>query len=341
MEVENLQGTVIETSDDDDGGIDPVFYELINALDESGVKRIEPPKKERFIANGAEGSVYETKYNGEIYAIKVINVSKMRKLKKVYSTSKFIKSIVTYVKKQTILAKTLSRLKREYVDFPNGIMEVGVPFYNIFDDTVYIFQLMEMIQGDKLSTIMKSGSKYIIEESVLVDYIIDLMEVLTMFENESICHRDIKPDNVVYDVERGFVLIDFGGFCTYDRSKTVTSCKGVFATPNYASPEYLNYIKTGRSSNVDYTKLDVYSVGIIAQLLMVGMDIDKYNSLVQYNPTTNRSDLIEWNTTFTDLIPIVRGMVDPDPNTRSSASDVLFQLSNFNIVSPLKQKKHE
>ena len=91
-------------------------------------------------------------------------------------------------------------------------------------------------------------------------YISFLFIILDYLNAQKICHRDLKPDNLMID-EKGYLkLIDFGTSIqlTNNFSNTITG------TPHYIAPEVL--LGKGYSFSCDY-----WSVGIITYELYYGV----------------------------------------------------------------------
>ena len=102
--------------------------------------------------------------------------------------------------------------------------------------------------------------------------------LLSYLNSKQICHRDLKPDNIVID-EKGYLkLIDFGTSIELkDFTNTITG------TPHYIAPEIL----TGKGYGLS---CDYWSVGIIAHEIYYGMypfgknakdPIDVYREIVK------------------------------------------------------------
>lgn len=105
------------------------------------------------------------------------------------------------------------------------------------------------------------------EESVLVDFLVELFTALDLLWKDKIAHRDLKPDNILIRPELKPVIIDLGiaksfrdGTNNLTHSMFTTPC-----TPCYASPEQLNNAK----DEITY-KSDQFSIGVIAYELLTG-----------------------------------------------------------------------
>jgi serine/threonine-protein kinase len=77
-----------------------------------------------------------------------------------------------------------------------------------------------------------------------------------------IVHRDVKPDNVVFDEDRHAMLTDFG-IATARFHGRLTGTGRAMGTPHYMSPEQaMGRLVDGRS--------DIYAVGVMLYEMLVG-----------------------------------------------------------------------
>lgn len=83
---------------------------------------------------------------------------------------------------------------------------------------------------------------------------------LVFMHNKHIFHRDMKPENIIYDQETGIVkIIDFG-FATQSKERLKVFC----GTPSYMSPEI--------TQKGEYLggPADVWASGIVLFLMLTG-----------------------------------------------------------------------
>ena len=116
-----------------------------------------------------------------------------------------------------------------------------------------IFFLLEYISGRTMGNYLNSRTKKQLNNfQETIFYISILFVALNYLNSKNICHRDLKPDNIIID-ERGYLkIIDFGNSVQLNGfTNTMTG------TPHYMAPEIL--LRGGYGFSCDY-----WSVGIIA-----------------------------------------------------------------------------
>ena len=139
--------------------------------------------------------------------------------------------------------------------------------YSYFEEEGQFYLVEEFIQGQNLASEFQSGKRWSEEETV--NFLQELLEILTVVHQENTIHRDIKPANIMRREHDGkLVLIDFGAvkeILTVDEkgqtdSKTLTVSIG---SVDYMAPEQAMG-KPGKYS-------DIYAVGMLGIQALTGL----------------------------------------------------------------------
>ncbi len=140
------------------------------------------------------------------------------------------------------------------VDHPNVVRmhDLGVA-----DDHAYI--AMEFCSQGSLKRRIVAGLS--IEEAW--QYLRDMAAALGALHEQGICHRDLKPTNVMFRKDGSLALIDFGLAKQAHFKAEITGTGEIFGTPYYMSPEQ------GHGGEVD-ERGDIYSLGVIFFEMLTG-----------------------------------------------------------------------
>ena len=161
------------------------------------------------------------------------------------SATKFVSKEIT---NQESIKRELLAYQKINNECPNIAIMLG---HHIDNEKSYIF--LKIYDCD-LRTMM---SKDII--FCPFDFISDMANSLKFLKSRSIIHADIKPENILYDLEKKeFVLCDFGISVFENENK-----KQLVQTVEYRSPEVM--------SNLKYSfPIDVFSLGCIIYEILSG-----------------------------------------------------------------------
>lgn len=150
----------------------------------------------------------------------------------------------------------------------------------------YFVIVMEYIEGIPLSRL--SNEK--LSDDNLNNIIQQLLIAVGYIHSLQIVHRDIKPDNIIYDPRSGVVkLIDFGFSCYSVLYNVKYQCRmNTKGTPSYIAPEIWAYYLQGTkdiTTDEDIEKLkkaDMWSLGMSLYQLIYGITpYDDLDSVVE------------------------------------------------------------
>nr|AAF05112.1 phosphoenolpyruvate carboxylase-kinase [Mesembryanthemum crystallinum] len=132
--------------------------------------------------------------------------------------------------------------------------------HNLFDSDTHLLIVTDLCQEETLYERIISNGPFSEPDAAAI--FCQLAEALAHCHRNYVAHRDIKPDNILFDSRNRLKLCDFGSaewFGAGDREM-----RGVVGTPYYVAPEVL--------SGKDYNeKADVWSAGVILYIMLGGV----------------------------------------------------------------------
>lgn len=127
------------------------------------------------------------------------------------------------------------------------------------------YMVMEFVQGESLAhrliSIDAQGGRLPLAEALRL--IRSITTAVTYAHNRGVIHCDLKPDNVMLNLEGQPILTDFG-ISKFVSGERLTNTSDILGTPHYMSPEQ----GTGRWK-ID-ARSDVYSLGVMLYELTTG-----------------------------------------------------------------------
>jgi len=212
-------------------------------------------------------------------------------------------------------AEAASRVKH-----PNVVNFVE---YGLADNETVPFIVMEYFPGKSLKDFMKQNGRLDYRQKILI--ILQIAEALAAIHAAHICHRDIKPGNVLIDNNQKVKLIDFGTARLPESELTLTSDK--LGTPYYLSPEGFISAKVDRRS-------DIYSLGVVAYELLLGEKPFVASSVHELSNKVNNEIPKEPKEIASDfppsLQPIIAKMLKKDKHERyQTVQDVISDINDF------------
>jgi len=144
-----------------------------------------------------------------------------------------------------------------------------VPIFEMGENENCFFQVMQLIEGDNLRTIIKGRlnhpvpSKRLIPLHETAELLGSVLDALAYAHDEGVVHQDVKPSNIIIDRRHGRpYLMDFG--IARVMAAEYKSEGKVVGSPLYMSPEQAMGYETDKRS-------DIYSMGVILFEMAVGI----------------------------------------------------------------------
>jgi serine/threonine protein kinase len=130
--------------------------------------------------------------------------------------------------------------------------------YGEVDGTVYLV-MPYLAQGSLADTVIRDGT---VEPAPASAIAAQVASALDYAHRRGVVHRDVKPDNILFDEDRNAYITDFG-IATARFHNRLTGTGRAMGTPHYMSPEQaMGKLVDGRS--------DLYAVGVMLYEMLLG-----------------------------------------------------------------------
>ncbi|KAL6968837.1 calcium,calmodulin-dependent protein kinase [Sarracenia purpurea var. burkii] len=190
--------------------------------------------------------------------------------------------------------------------------------YRVFEDENFLHVVTDLCDSaDLYDRLTKSARTFSEPEAASVFQ--QLMSAIAHCHRVGVAHRDIKPDNILFDRRNKLKLADFGSAELFGCSERQTM-RGVVGTPYYVAPEILS----GREYS---EKVDVWSAGVILYIMLAGVPPFYGESAAETFEAVMRGNLRFPTKIFRSVSPeakdLLRKMICKDVFRRLSAEQVL------------------
>jgi len=148
-------------------------------------------------------------------------------------------------------ARTAARLEH-----PNII-----PIYRVGKAGRVSYFTMKLLRGSSLSNLLAERGR--LAPAEIRRLLLEAAGALGYAAERGIVHRDVKPDNFMFDDHGALVITDFG-IAKAASGRKLTGTGMSIGTPHYMSPEQ------ARAQDLD-GRSDIYSLGIVAYQCITGM----------------------------------------------------------------------
>jgi serine/threonine protein kinase/Flp pilus assembly protein TadD len=132
--------------------------------------------------------------------------------------------------------------------------------YEIDKNEDSLFIVMELIEGEKLKSYLKSGQGLELDKAI--NWIIQIAKGLKCAHDKNIIHRDIKPENLMVTKDGQIKIMDFG-LAKLNNSSGITKTGTSLGTLSYMSPEQVQGIAADH-------RTDIWSLGAVFYEMLTG-----------------------------------------------------------------------
>jgi serine/threonine protein kinase len=227
--------------------------------------------------------------------------------------------------------KVLDRIDREHARLIDRELKVLrllnsrnlVRTYDIFDTPSQTYVVMEYLAGGELLDMITDNDH--LSEPNAKHVLRQVLEAVLYLHNKGIVHRDVKPENILC-VSQSFPLrvklTDFGlskVVSSGDGKSGDISMRSQCGTAYYLAPEVVN--------NVSYGKpVDMWACGVVGYVMLAGK-FPFYGDSEEKFMRRLRSGVSfpnkEWRSISQNAKLLIRGLLDPNPETRLTAEQAL------------------
>ena len=267
---------------------------------------------EKQIGRGNFASVYlvKSKITNKVYAMKEIKAER-------YSNESQRKEVQKEI-------KLLDNLDHPHI----------ITYFSSFSENGNFYIITEYLNGGSLQDILKLAKENgrLINEEKLWDVLVQVLNGLCYLHyKKNIIHRDIKPDNILFDKDGNIKITDFGisAVNREDADENIKFHETCIGPVNFMSPEM------AQKEKYDF-KSDIYMLGLTFYNLMSG-ELPQKNIIQNNNvyvALNQNAKLPEYYSR--DLRDFVRKLLNVDPKDRPSSKEAFPLAISFYTVKYMK-----
>ncbi|UUU31435.1 protein kinase [Streptomyces sp. CA-210063] len=206
-------------------------------------------------------------------------------------------------------ARAVARLGHPHIIVVHDVVEQ--------DERPYI--VMELIDGGSLAERIAAEGPVDAREAARIG--IALLGALRRAHDAGVLHRDLKPANVLMEAGTDRIVLTDFGIAQVAGATTLTESGSFVGSPEYTAPERMSGVRTGPES-------DLWSLGALLCAVLSGESPFRRDSLGGILHAVV-FDEIRPPAQAEPLLPVVRGLLERDPDRRLDAAEAERLLRAF------------
>ncbi|MEU3890801.1 serine/threonine-protein kinase [Streptomyces sp. NPDC029041] len=191
--------------------------------------------------------------------------------------------------------------------------------HDVVEDGARPYIVMELIEGGSLADRLAHQGPVDAVEAARIG--IALLGALRAAHAAGVLHRDLKPDNVLLETGTDRVVLTDFGIAQVAGAPTLTENGAFVGSPEYTAPERMSGVRTGPES-------DLWSLGVLLCAALSGASPFHRDSLGGILHAVVVGD-IQPPAQAGPLLPVVRGLLERDPDRRLDADRAERMLRAF------------
>ncbi|ONI26671.1 hypothetical protein PRUPE_1G038800 [Prunus persica] len=245
------------------------------------------------LGRGRFGVVFKAQRNGDVFAVKSID-------KRIADSGDSLDA-------QCLL--TEPKILKLLASHPNVIN-----LHDLYEDDDHLHMVLDLCDAPDLYRRVTLG---VFSEPEAASVMTQLMLAVAHCHRLGVAHRDIKPDNILFDGRDRLRLADFGSAETFGDGETMS---GLVGTPYYVAPELVAGREYGE-------KVDVWSSGVVLYIMLAGFPPFYGETAEEIFEAVLRANLRfpvrVFNGVSASVKDLLRRMLCKDVSRRFSAEQVL------------------
>ncbi|MER6537310.1 serine/threonine-protein kinase [Streptomyces sp. 900105755] len=191
--------------------------------------------------------------------------------------------------------------------------------HDVVEDGGRPYIVMELIEGGSLADRISRSGPVDVSEAARIG--IALLSALRTAHGAGVLHRDIKPANVLVEAATGRVVLTDFGIAQVAGATTLTETGSFVGSPEYTAPERMSGGRSGPAA-------DLWSLGALLCAALSGESPFRRDSLGGILHAVV-SDEIRPPAQAEPLLPVVRGLLERDPERRLGSAEAELMLRGF------------